>query len=68
MTNNKLVLCYTRIVETTPNLGCTDHFEIFDTFDKAIERYEELLLQDDLYSASICNPIVSTEPHYIGDK
>ena len=69
MTNKKLVLCYTKVKQNKMLRDITtDHYEIFDTFDKTMDRYEILIKENDTYCASICSPIVSTEPHYTGEK
>ena len=37
----------------------------FETLDQAQEEYRKLFHRKDLYTATICEPIESTEPHYI---
>jgi len=39
----------------------TDHWEAFQDLETAKERYDELIGQDDLYIANICNVIRSTD-------
>lgn len=45
-----------------------DHWEMHDTFVEAEEVFEELLKRDDLWSATIAQPIRSTEPHFSMEK
>ena len=43
-----------------------DHFQVFETIELAKKFYKDLLKYDDeLYSATLCKPIESTEPHYL---
>ena len=44
-----------------------DHFEVFDTFDEAKELYDKLI-KTGAYSVTICDPLESTELHYIDDS
>ena len=41
--------------------GASDHFEAFDTYIDALERYQELCAMDDTFTCSIAQPIVSTD-------
>ena len=45
-----------------------DHWEMHDTFIEAEAAFEELLKRDDLWSATIAQPIRSTEPHFLMDS
>ena len=40
-------------------------YQAFDTLEKAQFIYSDMLKRDDLYSATICKPIESTEAHYV---
>jgi len=42
-------------------LGHEDGWEAFDNASDATDRYQELLQDENLDSASICRPIVSTD-------
>lgn len=44
-----------------------DHWEMHDTFVEAEAAFEELTKRDDLWSATISQPIRSTEPQFLGD-
>jgi hypothetical protein len=39
----------------------TDHWEAHDTLEKATARYEALIERDDIYIASICSIVRSTD-------
>ena len=39
-------------------------YSAVDTLEKASFVYKDILKRDDLYSATICKPIESTEAHY----
>jgi len=43
-------------------------YQVFDTLDEAQTLYNKLFQRDNLYSATICKPIESTEAHYIEEK
>ena len=40
----------------------------FETLEEAQEMYRKLFHRKDLYTATICKPIESTEPHYLEEK
>ena len=40
-------------------------YSAVDTLEKASFVYKDILKRDDLYSATICKPIESTEAHYL---
>ena len=40
----------------------------FDTLEEAQEMYRKLFHRKDLYTANICKPIESTEPHYLEEE
>lgn len=41
--------------------GTTDRYRVFEAYGEAEAFYNELLQQEDLYSASICKIIKSTD-------
>ena len=43
-------------------------YQAIDTLEKAQFIYNDMLKRDDLYSATICKPIESTEAHYMEGK
>ena len=43
-------------------------YQAVDTLEKAQFIYSDMLKRDDLYSATICKPIESTEPHYMKES
>lgn len=38
-----------------------DHYYVFDRMDEASARYADLIERDDVYTANICLPIMSTD-------
>ena len=40
-------------------------YQTIETLEKAQFIYNNMLKRDDLYSATICKPIESTEAHYV---
>lgn len=42
-------------------------WQAFDTLEEAQELYRRLLNRKDLYTATICKPIESTEPTYLDE-
>jgi len=50
------------ILDNQTEIECTDdYFEVFDSRNEAEKRYAEVLEMDDLYTASLCKPIKSTD-------
>ena len=43
-------------------------WQAFETLEEAQELYRRLLNRKDLYTATICEPIESTEPTYLEPK
>ena len=57
-----IMLCWT----TKHNDGMlVDHYTIFDTMDNAQIAYNLISNDENCYSASLCKPIISTEPQYL---
>lgn len=56
-----IILCW-----TTKRLdGMTvDHYTTFETLDNAQRAYDIISKDENVYSASLCKPIMSTEAHY----
>ena len=44
-----------------------DHYTTFETLAEAESAYERVLEDPCTYSASLCKPFQSTEPHYLED-
>lgn len=42
-----------------------DHYTTFETLDNAQRAYNLISNDDNVYSASLCKPFASTEPHYL---
>jgi hypothetical protein len=42
-----------------------DHYTTFETLDNARLAYDLISGDDNVYSASLCKPFASTEPHYL---
>lgn len=42
-----------------------DHYTTFETPSDAQRAYDLISGDDNVYSASLCKPFVSTEPHYL---
>jgi hypothetical protein len=55
------IVTFLHATNTNGYLGHSDGYEVFNNFIDARQRYDELLQDKDLDSASICRPIVSTE-------
>ena len=54
-----IIVCYTR---TSLLLGNPiDHYEVVETMAEAVKFYDDLILRDDVYSASVCGVIKSTD-------
>lgn len=57
------ILCW-----TTKKDGCyKDYYTVLESLSDAATAYDNVTSQTEVYSASICKPIVSTEPHYVKD-
>ena len=46
----------------------TDHYLTCDTYAEAEKNYSELLEQEDTYTATISQPLKSTEPQYVAQE
>ena len=49
-----------------PN-NLSDHWIACDDYMSALEHYQTLLEDAEVYSASICTPLTSTEAHFVED-
>lgn len=56
-----LVVWTTRIAEDEYE----DHWIAADTYKEAEETFADLQTLDDVYSITICQPVKSTEPHFV---
>ena len=57
-----IILCWT----IKRDDGMTvDHYTTFETLDNAQRAYNLISKDDNVYSASLCKPFASTEPHYL---
>jgi hypothetical protein len=56
-----LILCWTTKLDGL----FVDHYTTFETLDTAQRAYDLIRADDNCYSASLCKPIISTEPHYL---
>lgn len=45
-----------------------DHYMTHDTYNSADDMFRDLQTLDDVYSISICQPVKSTEPHYVMEE
>ena len=60
--NEMILLCWT----TKRDDGMfVDHYTTFETPSDARLAYDRIIGDDSVYSASLCKPFVSTEPHYL---
>jgi hypothetical protein len=55
------ILCWT----TKHDQLFTDYYTVFESINDAKIAYDNLINQQEVYSASLCKPIASTEPHYL---
>ena len=60
-----IVAWATQCPNTYAGMAIIDGFDVFETFIEAQAFYQKMLIQDDLYSASMCAVIESTDyaPH-----
>ena len=58
---NKYIVLYTLELEAGPPDDTVDHWEAFDDYEDAKSRYDQLIKSDDIYTASIALPILSTD-------
>jgi len=56
-----IILCWT----TKRDEMLVDHYTTFETMDNAQRAYNLISKDDNCYSASLCKPFASTEPHYL---
>jgi hypothetical protein len=56
-----IILCWT----TSRGGLLVDHFTTFETLEDGQRAYDLISKDDNVYSASLCKPIASTEPHYL---
>lgn len=56
-----IILCWT----TKRDDLFVDHYTTFYSLDNAQRAYDLIRNDDNVYSASLCKPIASTEPHYL---
>jgi len=62
------IVCYTIQRENKDYPNETQYYSnwlVHDTLEEAREEYNKLFHRKGLFSATICKPIESTEPHYI---
>jgi len=45
-----------------------DHWIATDTYKEAEETFADLQKLDDVYSITICQPVKSTEPHFVMEE
>ena len=46
----------------------TDHYLICDTYSEAEKNYDVVIKEDSTYTATIAQPLKSTEPHYVAQE
>ena len=56
-----LILCWTTKLDGL----FVDYYTTFETPEAAQTAYDLIRANDDVYSASLCKPIFSTEAHYL---
>jgi len=59
-----LVIWTTKVAENEYE----DHWMAHDTYNGADEMFKDLQTLDDVYSISICQPVKSTEPHFVMEE
>ena len=52
---------------TTGEHNFTDHWSAHDEYAEAEQWFESLLKMEELWSATIAQPVKSTEGHYLGE-
>jgi len=56
-----IILCWT----TKRDDLSIDHYTTFETLEDGQRAYDLISKDDNVYSASLCKPIASTEAHYL---
>jgi hypothetical protein len=56
-----IILCWVTKIDDL----LTDYFITFETLNDAQRAYDLIRADSNVYSASLCKPIASTEAHYL---